>query len=194
MEVLWTVEWYNRESCEGLSLDPVRGPGMCSLLTVRAACRLFHSCHKNIQDCLCFQFSNRKDRTVTHLCTELLLPDTHGIAQILYPVDSFISCTGLICEFLCSVFSPLVWPLSSLPKLKEGKERKLWICCCSAVRICKRNTFLAGFKLVTAFWIRQWEGQAYPGLYYCLTETLNSAHARALHSKTSLCVLPGPTC
>lgn len=38
-------------------------PGTCYLLTLREGkqCHLIHSCHKNIQDSLCFQFSNRKD-------------------------------------------------------------------------------------------------------------------------------------
>lgn len=86
-------------------------------------CHLIHSCHKNIQDSLCFQFSNRKDRTVTQLWKKLFLPDMHGILTwILYAVDSFISCTCLICEFLCSLFSPLVWPLSLLPTLR-GKRK-----------------------------------------------------------------------
>lgn len=49
-----------------LSLILFYNPGICYLLTLREGklCHLMQSCHKNIQDPLCFQFSSGKDGSV----------------------------------------------------------------------------------------------------------------------------------
>lgn len=57
-----------------LSLILFYNPGICYLLTLREGklCHLMQSCHKNIQDPLCFQFSSGKDGTVAQLCHKII--------------------------------------------------------------------------------------------------------------------------
>jgi len=91
---------------------------------------LIHSCHKNTQDSLCIQFSNRKDRTVAQLCHKIIsslicvefLPEY--CMQLIHLSPMYASYG----EFLypsAPYFFPLMLPLSSLLKLKDGKEQKL---------------------------------------------------------------------
>lgn len=92
-------------------------------------CHLIHSCHKNIQDSLCTQFSNRKDSTVAQLCHKII---------------SSLICMEFLPEYVCSRFiyhlcmshtvnfsTPLLFIFSPhvatvlTTKVKGGKERKL---------------------------------------------------------------------
>lgn len=125
---------------------------ICWLWGREAVPPLWHSCHKNIQDSLCIQFNNRKDRTIAQLWHKIIssficlefLPEYS--MQLIHLSPVYASYSDFLYPSIPYFLPPHVTTVLAT-KVKRWKRAKTqWICCCSAVKIMQKEYFLTNLN------------------------------------------------